>query len=39
MDILQDVFNFSFNKEKQPITIGDKTVEAFFRRSETDCIM
>ena len=39
MDILQDVFNFSFNKEKQPITIGDKTVEAFFRRSETDTIM
>lgn len=39
MDILQDVFNFSYNKEKQPITIGDKTVEAFFRRSETDCIM
>ena len=39
MDILQDVFNFSFNKEKQPITIGDKTVEAFFRRSETDCVM
>lgn len=39
MDILKDVFNFSFNKEKQPITIGNKTVEAFFRRSETDCIM
>ena len=39
MDILKDVFDFSFNKEKQPITIGDKTVEAFFRRSETDCIM
>lgn len=39
MDILQDVFNFSYNKEKQPITIGDKTVQAFFRRSETDCIM
>lgn len=39
MDILQDVFNFSFNKEKQPITVGDKTVEAFFRRSETDTIM
>ena len=39
MDILKDIFDFSFNKEKQPITIGDKTVEAFFRRSETDCIM
>ena len=39
MDILKDVFNFSFNKEKQPITVGDKTVEAFFRRSETDTIM
>ena len=39
MDILNDVFDFSFNKEKQPITIGDKTVEAFFRRSETDCVM
>lgn len=39
MDILKDIFDFSFNKEKQPITIGDKIVEAFFRRSETDCIM
>lgn len=39
MDILKDIFDFSFNKEKRPITIGNKTVEAFFRRSETDCVM